>query len=63
MDYMNCHNSFLGHFQIHFPFLLKKKRKKKEKKEERTPKQCRFERHCSPSSLRMQRQGRRRFFF
>jgi len=46
----SCHNPFLGSSQLHFLFLKKK-----------TLKQCCFERHCSPSSLRMQRQGRRRF--
>ena len=42
--------NFFFFFQITFLFLKKKK-----------PKQCHFERHCSPSSLPMQRQGRRRF--
>jgi len=47
-----CHNPFLGHSQVFFLFFKKKK-----------PARCRFERHCAASSsLRMQSQGRRRFF-
>jgi hypothetical protein len=45
-----CHNPFLGSSQLHFLFFKKK-----------TLKQCHFKQHYSPSSLRMQSQGRRRF--
>jgi len=47
----NCHNPFLGSSKLHFLFL----KKKNVENTETVP----FERHCSPSSLRMQRQGRR----